>query len=219
MFIYYKMEKVVLNFNLLCKNSYPNKNSSDIMEHLPILYRYAKECDSVFETGVRGCVSSWAFLYGLLDNKTENKKCLFLNDIDVCDINDLLHVSKQFDNINVTYEWKNNLLLNFKQNYDLTFIDTWHVYGQLKRELNNFSKITNKYIILHDTTIDGIKGETIRLGLDAKKQSAHTGIPVREICKGLSYAIKEFLHHNPEWYIKEVFTNNNGLTILARKSK
>lgn len=213
------MEKVVLNFNLLCKNSYPSKNSSDIMEHLPTLYRYAKECDSVFETGVRGCVSSWAFLYGLLDNKTENKKCLFLNDINVCDINDVLNVSKQFDNINVTYEWKNNLLLNFKQNYDLTFIDTWHVYGQLKRELKKFSKITNKYIILHDTTIDGIKGETIRLGLDARKQSAQTGIPVREICKGLSYAIKKFLHDNPEWYIKEVFTNNNGLTILARKSK
>jgi hypothetical protein len=211
------MEKVVINFNLLCKNSYPNKNSIDIMEHLPTLYRYAKECDSVFETGVRGCVSSWAFLYGLLDSKSANKKYLFLNDIYVCDINELLHVSKQFDNIDVTYEWKNNLLLDFKQNYDLTFIDTWHVYGQLKRELNKFSKITNKYIILHDTTIDGIKGETIRLGLDARKQSAQTGIPVREICKGLSYAIKEFLHHNPEWYIKEIFTKNNGLTILARK--
>ena len=211
------MDQVLHNFNLLCKNSYPNKNSIDIMEHLPTLYRYAKECDSVFETGVRGCVSSWAFLYGLLNNKSVNNKCLFLNDIDVCDINELLQVSKQFDNVNVTYEWKNNLLLNFKQNYDLTFIDTWHVYGQLKRELKKFSKITNKYIILHDTTVDGIKGETIRLGLDARKQSAQTGFPVNEICKGLSYAIKEFLHRNPEWYIKEVFTNNNGLTILAKK--
>ena len=213
------MEKVILNFNLLCNNSYPNKNSIDIMEHLPTLYRYAKECDSVFETGVRGCVSSWAFLYGLLDkdNKSTNKKCLFLNDIDACDINELLHVSKQFDNIDVTYEWKNNLLLDFKQQYDITFIDTWHVYGQLKRELRKFSKITNKYIIMHDTTVDGIKGETIRNGWDANKQSVQTGIPVHEIRKGLIYAIKEFLRYNPEWYIKEVFTNNNGLTILARK--
>ena len=105
------MEKVLHKFNLLCKNSYPNKNSIDIMEHLPTLYRYAKECDSVFETGVRGCISSWAFLYGLLDSKSENKKCLFMNDIDVCDINELLHVSHQFNNIDVTYEWKNNLLL------------------------------------------------------------------------------------------------------------
>jgi len=187
------------------------------MEHLPTLYKYAKECDSVFETGVRGCVSSWAFLYGLLDNKSTNKKCLFMNDISVCDVEELLHVSKNFDNINVTYEWKNNLLLDFKENYDITFIDTWHVYGQLKRELNKFSKITNKYIIMHDTTVDGIKGETIRNGWDAKKQSAQTGIPVNEIRKGLIYAIKDFLHDNPEWRVKEIFTNNNGLTILARK--
>lgn len=211
------MEKVVNNFNLLCNNSYPNKSSWDIMEHLPTLYKYAKECDSVFETGVRGCVSSWAFLYGLLDNKSTNKKCLFMNDISVCDVEELLHVSKNFDNINVTYEWKNNLLLDFKENYDITFIDTWHVYGQLKRELNKFSKITNKYIIMHDTTVDGIKGETIRNGWDAKKQSAQTGIPVNEILKGLIYAIKDFLHDNPEWRVKEIFTNNNGLTILARK--
>jgi hypothetical protein len=211
------MEKVVNNFNLLCNNSYPNKCSWDIMEHLPTLYKYAKECDSVFETGVRGCVSSWAFLYGLLDNKSTNKKCLFMNDISVCDVEELLHVSKNFDNINITYEWKNNLLLDFKENYDITFIDTWHVYGQLKRELNKFSKITNKYIIMHDTTVDGIKGETIRNGWDAKKQSAQTGIPVNEILKGLIYAIKDFLHDNPEWRVKEIFTNNNGLTILARK--
>jgi hypothetical protein len=187
------------------------------MEHLPTLYKYAKECDSVFETGVRGCVSSWAFLYGLLDNKSTNKKCLFMNDISVCDVEELLHVSKNFENINITYEWTNNLLLDFKENYDITFIDTWHVYGQLKRELNKFSKITNKYIIMHDTTVDGIKGETIRNGWDAKKQSAQSGIPVNEILKGLIYAIKEFLHDNPEWYVKEIFTNNNGLTILARK--
>jgi hypothetical protein len=29
-------------------------------------------------------------------------------------------------------------------------------------------------------------------------------------------AIIEFVKKNPEWYIKERFTNNNGLTILAR---
>ena len=141
-----------------------------------------------------------------------------MNDIDNCDITELLHVSKHFENINITYEWKNNLLLDFKQNYDITFIDTWHVYGQLKRELTKFSKITNKYIIMHDTTIDEIEGETIRVGWDANKQSAESGIPVEEIRKGLMYAINEFLHDNPDWYVKEVFTNNNGLTILARKN-
>ena len=140
-----------------------------------------------------------------------------MNDINVCNVNELLEVTKNFDNLVIKYEWKNNLLLDLKENYDITFIDTWHIYGQLKRELYKFSKITNKYIIMHDTTVDEIYGETIRNGWDAINQSIETGISVDEINKGLWPAIVEFLESNPEWYIKERFINNNGLTILARK--
>ena len=207
------MNLIQEKFNSLCKNRCYTADSSDIMEHLPTLYNYAKECDSVFETGVRGCVSSWAFLYGLLQNNTQKR--LFLNDISECNIRELLEVSKQF-NINVTYEWKNNLLLTFNENYDITFIDTWHVYGQLKRELDKFSKITNKYIILHDTTVDEVYGETIRVGWNAENQSKESGIPVEEITKGLGPAVSEFLQNNSDWYLKEKYTNNNGLTILAK---
>jgi hypothetical protein len=55
------------------KNKYENKCStiSDINEHLPTLYKYATDCESVLECGVASCVSSWAFVYGLLNN---NKK-------------------------------------------------------------------------------------------------------------------------------------------------
>ncbi len=191
---------------------------SDINEHLPTLCKYALDCDSVFETGVRGCVSSWAFLYGLTLNKIHvGRKRYFLNDIDECDIKELLECSKSITDIDIKYEWKNNLDLDIKENYDLTFIDTWHIYAQLKRELNKFSKNTNKYIIMHDTTVDEIYGETVRAGWDAEKQSKETGFPVEEIKKGLWPAIEEFLASNPEWYLKERFTNNNGLTVLARK--
>ena len=38
--------------------------------------------------------------------------------------------------MNIKYEWINDLHLDIKTNVDLTFIDTWHVYGQLKQELN-----------------------------------------------------------------------------------
>jgi hypothetical protein len=210
------MNKLNRILYLLTINKLPNRPSDDIMEHLITLYKYSKECDSVFETGVRGCVSSWAFFKGLLDGDRKNKKKLFMNDITNCNINELLSISKNFD-IEITYEWKNNLLLEFNQNYDITFIDTWHVYGQLKRELDKFSKITNKYIIMHDTTIDEIYGETIRMGMNAENQSEESGIPIEEINKGLWPAITDFLLNNPEWYIKERFTNNNGLTILARK--
>ena len=119
-------------------------------------------------------------------------------------------------NIDIKYEWINDLDLEIKENYDLTFIDTWHVYGQLKRELEKFSKVTNKYIIMHDTTIDGYKGETIRFKQSAEEQSKKTGIPVDEINKGLVPAITEFLESNKNWKIRESFTNNNGLTVLEK---
>ena len=41
---------------------------SDINEHLGVLSKYASKCESVFETGVRGVVSSWALLHGLSKN-------------------------------------------------------------------------------------------------------------------------------------------------------
>jgi hypothetical protein len=98
----------------------------------------------------------------------------------------------------------------------MTFIDTWHIYGQLKRELAKFSKITNKYIIMHDTTVDEWYGETIRSGWNAKQQSIETGIPEEEINKGLWPAVEEFLNENKEWILLERYTNNNGLTVLKR---
>jgi hypothetical protein len=191
--------------------------SSDINEHLPALCRYAEECDSVFETGVRGCVSSWALTYGLLNNKNKTQKTLLLNDITQCNVKHLL-LEASTENIKIDCIWKNNLEMEIDRNYDLTFIDTWHVYGQLKRELEKFSKITNKYIIMHDTTVDEWEGETIRERMNAVQQSLDSGFPLEEINKGLWPAIEEFLKNNSNWILHERFTNNNGLTILKRNS-
>ena len=138
-----------------------------------------------------------------------------LNDIEECDIDELLAHSKN-TNVSIDYQWKNDLELDITQNVDLVFIDTWHIYGQLIRELNKFSKITNKYIIMHDTTVDGIYGETLRLGWDANKQSTESGFPVEEITCGLQRAIDEFLENNRDWILIDCYTNNNGLTVLKR---
>ena len=206
----------------LLKDKYTTlcNTSSDINEHLPTLKSYAQECNSVFETGVRGVVSSYALLYGLVENTNTNNKQIFLNDIEQCDIFEFKKLAEA-NSIFVKYEWRNNLDLVFStdETYDLTFIDTWHVYGQLKRELTKFSKITNKYIIMHDTEIDGIHGETIRYGglynnLDGLV--SRTNIPKDEILKGLLPAIDEFLNSNTDWVMHEQFKNNNGLTILKK---
>ena len=192
-------------------------STGDINEHLPTLARYASECESIIELGVRGCISSWAFCKGLLDNNKPVKK-MFLNDITVCDIESLLCAAKSPDvNIDVTYQWINDLLVDTScLETDLTFIDTWHVYAQLKRELEKYSKITKKYIIMHDTEVDANYGETIRCGWNAEEQSRQTGYPVEEINRGLIPAVVEFLENNPEWTMHEHYKNNNGLTILQR---
>lgn len=198
------------------KNKYNNLSRfpSDINEHLPTLYKYATECETILETGVRGCVSSWALVYGLLNNNSVNK-AIILNDISPCNINELLACTKDLPII-VQYKWVNNLELEIPYNVDLTFIDTWHVYGQLKRELEKFSKITMKYIIMHDTTVDEWEGESIRLRSNIDAQVKFSGFPRDEITRGLWPAISEFLSAHPEWVLHERFTNNNGLTILKR---
>jgi hypothetical protein len=204
------MDKIKECYEQLCAEP------SDINEHLPTLYRYATECDSVFETGVRGCVSSWALVYGLLNGDNQNlSKLILLNDTDECDIISLLNAASS-ENIKIDYIWKNNLLLELTNTYDLTFIDTWHVYGQLKRELDKFSKITNKYIIMHDTTVDEWYGETIRLNMNSEQQSLESGFPKEEINKGVWPAVEEFLQSNANWVLHERYINNNGLTILKK---
>jgi hypothetical protein len=200
---------------------------SDINEHLPILYELATECNSILELGVRGSpyiVASWAFANGLIANGADNganngPRILYLNSLHACNIGELLnHTNNPNLNIDIKYQCVKCLDLEFSEDmrFDMVFIDTWHVYGQLKRELAKFSKIANKYIVMHDTTVDEFDGETIRCGLNAHQQSEETGIPVEEILQGLGKAIDEFLadDNNSNWKLKKKYTNNHGLTIL-----
>jgi hypothetical protein len=189
---------------------------SDINEHLPTLYRYATNSEIILELGVKTCISSWAFAYGLLNNNSNNKK-LILNNNNKCNINDLLYTCNNLtNNIDIKYKWINDLELNLNFNVDLTFINTWHVYGQLKLELEKFSKITNKYIILHNTTIDEIYGESLRSFMNISEQVTKSGFSINDITMGLGKAISEFLQNNNNWVVEERYINNNGLTILKK---
>jgi hypothetical protein len=195
--------------------------ASDINEHLPTLYEYTKKCNSVLELGVRSAVSSFAFTKGLRDTNGINKRLI---SCDIQRISDSLNsvLIKKFcndNNIEYTFILKNDLDIVIPDEVkivDITFIDTWHIYGQLKRELKKFAPITTKYIILHDTELDKEFGETIRSNWDARSQSEATGIPIEEINRGLEPAISEFLRDNANWNMDYQVTNNNGLTVLKR---
>jgi len=188
------------------------KSQSDINEHLPVLYSYTKKCSSVVECGVRSIVSSYAFGLGLKD--TPNNRFTMIDPGASHDMPAFLRLC-QAEGVHAQFLHQSDLVCPLVQT-DLLFIDTWHVYGQLKRELARWHGSVNKYIIMHDTTVDEWHGETIRCRLNAEQQSKQFGIPVDEINKGLWPAVSEFLAQHPEWKLEKRYTNNNGLTILAR---
>ena len=174
-------------FNFLCNTS------SDINEHLPTLKKYAQECDTIVEMGVRWVVSTWAFL-------ASNPKKLTSVDIKHPSLfgGNLGEVEKAAKENNIDFSF----VLGDSREVeipccDLLFIDTWHIYDLLKVELEKHGNKSSKYIILHDTQTFGEIGEDPKF-------------------KGLNLAVSEFLDKNKNWKVKEVFTNNNGLTILEK---
>ena len=167
---------------------------SDINEHLPTLKKYATGCDTVVEIGVRWIVSTWAFL------SAQPKKLISV------DIKHPSHFGANLSEVELAAK-ENGTEFSFVlsdsreaeiPNCDLLFIDTWHVYDLLKIELEKHGNKASKYIILHDTETFAWTGEDAGF-------------------KGLIPAIEEFLDANKHWKIKEIFKNNNGLTILERK--
>lgn len=178
---------------------------SDINEHLPTLKKYAEECEVIVEMGVRWVVSTWALLAGnpkkltSLDLYNPSK---FGGNID--------EVYKAADDANVEFEFIEQDSLNYDmEDCDLLFIDTWHDFLQLKKELYRHHSKVKKYIILHDTVSYAFTNEDLIVSGDHSK--SETNLP-----KGLVPAIEEFLMWNKNWVIWEKRENNNGLTVLKK---
>ena len=203
--------KIIYNNFIVAKN-----RISDINEHIQTLAEYATMSSSILECGVRSGNSTWGMVAGLLANNKKIKKLVS------CDLVRDPSFEHRTPLVNKLIDFKfwigNDLDYPDDENFDLIFIDTWHVYGHLKRELAKFASMCNKYIIMHDTTIDSIFGESLRLDHDILKLSEESGYSMEEISIGLHPAITEFLEIHSEFRLKERFTNCNGLTILERIS-
>lgn len=168
---------------------------TDIRDHLPVLQRYAQGCDHIVELGVRGIVSTWAFL-------AANPKRV--TSVDVLppsnwggDLDEVCLRAKEA-NIEFAFIQAHDLSITLEPSADLLFIDTWHIYQQLRLELDRHGPSTKKYIIMHDTVTFGEVGEG--------------GQP------GLQKAIEEFLETDPgkKWKVIEKLDNCHGLTVLGR---
>jgi hypothetical protein len=165
---------------------------SDINEHLPTLRRIAGDCDHVTEMGVRWVVSTYALMAG-------KPKQLISYDIESVErwgysIEQLTELAKD-NGVEFSFVVADTTDVEIKET-DFLFIDTYHVYDQLKKELALHGNKARKYLGFHDTTTFAEVGEHNQ--------------------KGLWPAIEEFMVENPHWVVYERHINNNGLTILKR---
>ena len=157
---------------------------SDINEHCPTLYGLAQQCSHVTEMGTRAAVSTTALLFA----QPETLTCYDLSKHPRVEVLRALAGRTRF-----TFHEADVLQAEIEET-DLLFIDTWHVYGQLQKELQLHAPKVRRFIVLHDTTTFGSQGET----------AGHAG---------LWPAVEEFLTLGTFRLVRR-YENNNGLTVL-----
>jgi hypothetical protein len=189
---------------------------SAINEHLAILRLLATQCSHVIDLNAGSLESSVAFLVGLDESVLDKAPILWISHMGHLDSLKLQN-AQETTKVQVQVTAGNSLEVQpLPESTDLTFIDTFHCYGQLRRELQRFAPITKKVIVMHDTSIDGIGGECERTGANANDEMQRTGFSQRDIQIGLWPAIVEFLKTHPDWRLVHRYVHNNGLTILAK---
>lgn len=187
---------------------------SDIYQHLPILYEYAKNCDHVTEMGARGGNSTRAFLYAnpkkfvSYDYQYKTPEPHLLHEV-----NKLISIFEKSKEIGINCEYIGEDVLNVEiEETDLLFIDTWHCYEQLKKELQLHAGKVKKYIAFHDTFTYGQKGEGYpNMDVNHPRRDTFDGNG------GIRKAIDEFLEQNTEWKIDYETEENNGLIVISKQ--
>lgn len=163
---------------------------SDIYEHLPILYELGNQCNHITEFGVGIGNSSTAFLASRSDAKVLSYDIRILPEAEFL-FSEAKRLGRDAALIN-----GNSLYIKRFEDTDLLFIDSLHTYYQLREELSLYNKQVRKWIVMHDTTLFGDKGEDGQVGLWE--------------------AIREFLEFHKKWELHSRVENNNGLTVLKR---
>lgn len=196
-----EVKKELSMYDILCNTP------SDINEHLPVIKKYASECSSLTEMGTRFVISTWA----LVESNPKKITCYDIN------LQFFLQGKKNIEEVcqerNIEFNFIEGDTLKIEiENTDLLFIDTLHRYEQLLGELNRHAKDVNKYIILHDTfTFANVDEFIYQHASDIIKSNVSRN-------KGLAQAIVDFLEteEGQKWQIHDVYTNNNGLTVLKK---
>jgi hypothetical protein len=148
----------------------------------------ASKCEHVTELGVREGVSTRALLWA----QPLVLRCYDIDSTHQAKWDELVAVRGRTD---VRFEIADSRTVDIEET-ELLFIDTLHVYDQLRVELERHSVKVKGYIALHDTESFRTRGE------DPTK-------------RGLWPAVEEFLALGAFRIVKH-YPDNNGLTIMGR---
>lgn len=172
-----------------------NDETSDIYYHMPMLKKYADECDLIYELGVRAVCSSWAILKSLQGKRKETRKLVSIDKDRWDQVSEAEQIAKEAG-VNWEFIQADDLSIDIPE-CDMIFFDTQHTYGQVKAELQKHGNKSKKYLVFHDVKIYGQKGDDGGIGI----------MP----------AINEFMEANPQWIYEYQTDENFGLLILIRR--
>ena len=170
---------------------------TDMQAHMPRILFYAAQAPRIVEFGVWDCTSTWGLLAG------KPKWMRSYDIVRLVQVDDVEHITKD-SGIDFQFVQKSTLEIEIDE-CDLLFIDSYHSYDQLKKELELHSKKVKKWIMFHDTTTFGDHDQSPAGGHGAGR--------------GLWPAIEEFLGDRSVWKGVVRHIDCNGLTIIERVGK
>lgn len=181
---------------------------------------YAGRVNRIVEAGVQRGISTWALLQGLHDAVLQSGVARkVFRAYDIVRFPDYLTARRLATSLGIDYKFKRaNFIFANLEETDLLFIDTFHGYPQLRSELRRHAGSTRRYLILHDTSLNGDVSECVGSEIiDCADFFPGIGFSPVEIRVGLWPAVEEFLAGHPEWRLVRRYTHNNGLTVLERQ--
>jgi hypothetical protein len=190
---------------------------SDVRDHMEDHSRLAKECEVVLEVGVRGMVSTWGMLWGLVNSGYATKKYI---GVDLHYPNGIIW--RKFERaceeseVECVFLEQNDITLDLDVigDVDMLFVDALHTYCHVMYELSAFHRHVKKYITLHDTSAPwGDDDEPFDVDLSIYPDWFQCDTSK----KGVYTAVQDFLEmHSTEWTMTLRKENSNGYTLLER---
>lgn len=201
-------------------NTHPELGDGDIACNLPLVASWLRKAQPahVTEIGVRWGVSSWAFARYAAERAAAGQPAAYVAS-DITKKETVAQLDAAMVGCpGVAYSFVEGDDLEVPAwDTDFLFIDTWHTYKQLFRELDRWAPRTRSVLVLHDTATFGHVDEgTEGHGGKPVNASLFNGVAEKT---GLVAAYRDFLATpaGARWEVVEENGACNGITFLRAK--